>query len=98
MLDYEDLIFHTDKLLAQEQMMAWVRWKLDKGISHLLIDEAQDTSPAQWSLLDKLSAPFLTVMKMLKAKLYLQLVIISNRYTAFKVQTQRRLLTKCRHG
>ena len=27
MLDYEDLIFYTDNLLAQEQMMAWVRWK-----------------------------------------------------------------------
>ena len=58
MLDYEDLIHYTDMLLAQEQMMAWVRWKLDQGINHLLIDEAQDTSPAQWSLLTKLSAPF----------------------------------------
>ena len=58
MLDYEDLIFFTDKLLAQEQMMAWVRWKLDQGINHLLIDEAQDTSPAQWELLDRLSASF----------------------------------------
>lgn len=58
LLDYEDLIFYTDMLLAQEQMMAWVRWKLDQGINHLLIDEAQDTSPAQWSLLTKLSAPF----------------------------------------
>ena len=27
-------------LLAQEQMMAWVRWKLDQGINHLLIDGA----------------------------------------------------------
>ena len=38
--------------------MAWVRWKLDQGINHLLIDEAQDTSPAQWELLDRLSASF----------------------------------------
>lgn len=57
-LDYEDLIFFTETLLAQDQMMAWVRWKLDQGINHLLIDEAQDTSPAQWSLLNKLSEPF----------------------------------------
>ena len=57
-LDYEDLIFFTETLLSQEQMMAWVRWKLDQGINHLLIDEAQDTSPAQWSLLNKLSEPF----------------------------------------
>ena len=58
MLDYEDLIFFTKHLLEQDQMMAWVRWKLDQGINHLLIDEAQDTSPAQWSLLNKLSEPF----------------------------------------
>ena len=58
MLDYEDLIFFTETLLDQDQMMAWVRWKLDQGINHLLIDEAQDTSPAQWSLLNKLSEPF----------------------------------------
>ena len=32
--------------------------EIDQGINHLLIDEAQDTSPAQWSLLTKLSAPF----------------------------------------
>ena len=57
-LDYEDLIFFTETLLDQDQMMAWVRWKLDQGINHLLIDEAQDTSPAQWSLLNKLSDPF----------------------------------------
>ena len=58
MLDYEDLIFFTDKLLEQEEMMAWVRWKLDQGINHILIDEAQDTSPAQWDLLDRLSSSF----------------------------------------
>ncbi len=58
LLDYEDLIFFTEQLLGQEQMMAWVRWKLDQGINHLLIDEAQDTSPAQWSLLNKLTEPF----------------------------------------
>ena len=57
-LDYEDLIFFTKHLLEQDQMMAWVRWKLDQGINHLLIDEAQDTSPAQWRLLNKLSEPF----------------------------------------
>ncbi len=58
LLDYDDLIWFAEGLLGQEQMMAWVRWKLDNGINHLLVDEAQDTSPAQWSLLHKLSAPF----------------------------------------
>ena len=28
---------------------AWVLYKLDGGIDHILVDEAQDTSPAQWA-------------------------------------------------
>ncbi|MFO0986172.1 MAG: 3'-5' exonuclease [Alphaproteobacteria bacterium] len=31
--------------------MAWVLWKLDGGIDHVLVDEAQDTSPEQWDLI-----------------------------------------------
>jgi len=58
-LDYDDLIFFTEQLLAQHEKMAWVRWKLDRGINHLLIDEAQDTSPEQWALISHLVAPFL---------------------------------------
>ena len=57
-LDYDDLILFTGRLLARDQMIAWVHWKLDQGINHLLIDEAQDTSPEQWALLKCLSAPF----------------------------------------
>ena len=57
-LDYDDLIFYTTELLAQEEVMAWVRWKLDRGINHLLVDEAQDTSPDQWALIRYLTTPF----------------------------------------
>lgn len=58
LLDFDDLIQATDQMLAQDQMLDWVRWKLDSGIQHLLVDEAQDTSPAQWALLSKLTQPF----------------------------------------
>ena len=58
LLDFDDLIHATDQMLAQDQMLDWVRWKLDSGIQHLLVDEAQDTSPAQWALLAKLTQPF----------------------------------------
>jgi len=57
-LDYDDLIYFTEKLLSQTEMMAWVRYKLDQGIDHILLDEAQDTSPQQWGLLHQLTDSF----------------------------------------
>ena len=47
LLDYDDLIDKTLHLLT-EQHAQWVHYKLDLGIDHVLIDEAQDTSPKQW--------------------------------------------------
>ncbi len=37
---------------------AWVHYKLDRGIDHVLIDEAQDTSPKQWEIVRRLTAEF----------------------------------------
>ncbi len=50
-LDFSDLIERARALLAAEGRAAWVLWKLDGGIDHVLVDEAQDTSPAQWELI-----------------------------------------------
>lgn len=58
LLDYNDLITRTNDLLAMSEVAQWVAWKLDNGIDHLLIDEAQDTSPAQWKLLRRLVDEF----------------------------------------
>ena len=58
LLDYNDLITRTNNLLAASEAAQWVAWKLDNGIQHLLIDEAQDTSPAQWKLLLRLVDEF----------------------------------------
>ena len=58
LLDYNDLIIRTNNLLATSEAAQWVAWKLDNGIQHLLIDEAQDTSPAQWKLLRRLVDEF----------------------------------------
>lgn len=57
-LDFSDLIERTRALLAAEGRAAWVLWKLDGGIDHVLVDEAQDTSPAQWELIRLLVAEF----------------------------------------
>lgn len=57
-LDYEDLIEHTRALLAGEGGPGWVLYKLDGGFDHVLIDEAQDTSPAQWEVVRRLTEEF----------------------------------------
>jgi ATP-dependent helicase/nuclease subunit A len=56
LLDYDDQIDITLRLL--ESQAAWVHYKLDQGISHILIDEAQDTSPQQWRIAERLSDEF----------------------------------------
>lgn len=58
LLDFDDIIHRTAKLLTQPGAGGWVQYKLDQGIGHLLIDEAQDTNPAQWDIIKALSAEF----------------------------------------
>ena len=57
-LDYDDLIVETRNLLADSGAAQWVLYKLDGGIDHVLIDEAQDTSPEQWQIVQALTAEF----------------------------------------
>ena len=49
-LDYDDLIVATRRLLESADSAAWVLYKLDGGIDHVLVDEAQDTNPDQWAV------------------------------------------------
>ena len=60
-LDYEDLIVFTKKLLENENASAWVLYKLDGGLEHILIDEAQDTSPDQWRIIKALTDEFFNI-------------------------------------
>ena len=57
LLDYDDLIEKTGALLIRVEA-AWVHYKLDLGIDHVLIDEAQDTSPRQWEVIERLTGEF----------------------------------------
>jgi ATP-dependent helicase/nuclease subunit A len=57
LLDYDDLIDKTLHLLVSTAA-AWVHYKLDLGIDHVLIDEAQDTSPKQWEIVKRLTGEF----------------------------------------
>jgi ATP-dependent helicase/nuclease subunit A len=57
-LDFADLIEKTKALLAQNQAAAWVLYKLDGGVDHILVDEAQDTAPDQWEIVRALTGEF----------------------------------------
>jgi ATP-dependent helicase/nuclease subunit A len=57
-VDFDDLIRWTEALLAQPGMGEWVRYKLDQATDHILVDEAQDTNAAQWSIVAALAEEF----------------------------------------
>ena len=59
-LDFDDLILKARNLLNDEKVAAWVLFRIDGGIDHILIDEAQDTSPDQWDVIRKLAEEFST--------------------------------------
>jgi ATP-dependent helicase/nuclease subunit A len=61
-LDYDDLIARTRDLLRGDGAAAWVLFKLDGGIDHVLIDEAQDTNPEQWDVVGALVEEFFAGM------------------------------------
>ena len=57
-LDFDDLITKATELVTEPSVAAWVLYRLDGGIDHVLVDEAQDTSPAQWRVIELLTAEF----------------------------------------
>lgn len=61
-IDFDDMIQLTAALLGTSHMSEWVRFKLDRQIDHILVDEAQDTNKAQWDIIGALSADFFNGM------------------------------------
>ncbi|MGA8902629.1 double-strand break repair helicase AddA [Bradyrhizobium sp.] len=57
LLDYDDLIDKTLAMLSKVSA-GWVHYKLDRGVDHILIDEAQDTSPRQWDIVEHIISEF----------------------------------------
>ncbi|SDI80272.1 double-strand break repair helicase AddA [Lutimaribacter saemankumensis] len=57
-LDFDDLILKARDLLTDPGVAAWVLYRLDGGIDHILVDEAQDTSPDQWRVIELLAQEF----------------------------------------
>ncbi|MDE2228492.1 MAG: double-strand break repair helicase AddA [Alphaproteobacteria bacterium] len=58
LLDFDDLVLKAKALLQRPGVAPWVLFKLDGGIDHILIDEAQDTNPDQWDVVAALAEEF----------------------------------------
>ncbi|MBU2959648.1 double-strand break repair helicase AddA [Citreicella sp. C3M06] len=57
-LDFDDLVTRARDLLSDPRVAEWVLFRLDGGIDHILVDEAQDTSPVQWQVIERLAQEF----------------------------------------
>jgi len=58
LVDFEDMIQNTRLLFQQPENAAWVLFKLDAAIDHILVDEAQDTNRDQWQVVESLTDEF----------------------------------------
>ena len=57
-VDFNDLIRHTARLLDTHGMGDWIRYKLDQATDHVLVDEAQDTNARQWDIVKAIAGEF----------------------------------------
>lgn len=57
-LDFSDLIAKARNLLSRADAAQWVLYKLDRRVEHILVDEAQDTSPDQWQVVQAIAEDF----------------------------------------
>ena len=57
-VDFADLVDRAAGLLTAADSREWTRYKLDQGLDHVLVDEAQDTAPEQWAVINALTEEF----------------------------------------
>ncbi|MEO1097715.1 MAG: UvrD-helicase domain-containing protein, partial [Bacteroidota bacterium] len=57
-IDFDDQVEKCANLLTRSEIREWIRYRLDRGIDHMLVDEAQDTSPRQWEVINAITGDF----------------------------------------
>ncbi len=60
LVDFDDQIERAANLLNRADIRDWIRYRLDLGVDHVLVDEAQDTSPVQWQIINAITEDFHT--------------------------------------
>jgi len=86
LLDFDDLIRRAALLLAEPGLGEWIRYKLDRRFDHILIDEAQDTNQAQWSIIDALTGDFFAGQGQHEGKLRTIFVVGDYKQAIFRFQ------------
>ncbi|MXO90074.1 double-strand break repair helicase AddA [Pontixanthobacter aquaemixtae] len=69
LIDFDDQIRRAAALLSRSDIAEWIRYKLDRRFDHILIDEAQDTNEAQWSIIEALTSDYFTGLGQREGKL-----------------------------
>jgi len=86
LVDFDDLIRRAAALLRQDGLGEWIRYKLDRRFDHILVDEAQDTNPAQWSIIRALTEDFFTGLGQRDGKLRTIFVVGDYKQAIFRFQ------------
>ncbi len=86
LVDFDDLIRQAAELLGTAGLGEWIRYKLDRQFDHILIDEAQDTNEAQWSIVDALTGDFFTGLGQRDGKLRTIFVVGDYKQAIFRFQ------------
>lgn len=85
-LDYDDLVYHANKMMAEDNAAGWVLQKLPGNLKHILIDEAQDTNPDQWQLVSAIAQEFFTGAARKKDKGHTLFVVGDEKQSIFSFQ------------
>ena len=92
-----DLIFKANSLLNDSSVKDWVLYKLDSKVDHILIDEAQDTSPYQWDMVDALKSEFFAGVGQKDEKTRTIFVVGDEKQSIFSFQGAEPVIFKTKH-